>query len=290
MRRAMEWSRGQKCLKNNIEHAGTVEVTVFPSRDGPVHSLNHKIKILYSPSQVYILIKKRESGFSQMQVLLFAMKCKQLFCSCKRSKNSLFLFGCAQFASLSDFFVLLSSCLCLILEHLCTSLSSLLLVDMLHQDTLVLENITLRLQIELVVHVLIKLVSLAIFGKETTENAHASDPNELHGHTCVSSTLSLTSTGMTTFSTGFNIQSCACPRMNSDRFSDDQTVLDETSNLVPRVGISNVGVLVRVEPYFVFAAFHNGSGEALLKDQGAHDQWRPVLISVRQSKSDSKMG
>ena len=60
MRRAMEWSRGQKCLKNNIEHAGTVEVTVFPSRDGPVHSLNHKIKILYSPSQVYILIKKRE--------------------------------------------------------------------------------------------------------------------------------------------------------------------------------------------------------------------------------------
>ena len=82
---------------------------------------------------------------------------------------------------------------------------------------------------------LVKLVSLAIFGKETTENAHASDPNELHGHTCVSSTLSLTSTGMTTFSTGFNIQSCACPRMNSDRFSDDQTVLDETSNLVPEM-------------------------------------------------------
>ena len=66
------------------------------------------------------------------------------------------LFGLALGAALTELLVLLSLGLGLVLEHLGTGLLCLLLVDVLHKDTLVLENVTLGLQVELVVHVLRK--------------------------------------------------------------------------------------------------------------------------------------
>ena len=48
----------------------------------------------------------------------------------------------------------------LVSQHLGPGLLGLLLVDMLHEDTLVLESVTLGLQVQLVVQVAINLLSL----------------------------------------------------------------------------------------------------------------------------------
>ena len=48
----------------------------------------------------------------------------------------------------------------LVSQHLGPGLLSLLLMDMLHQDTLVLEGVTLCLQVQLVVQVAINLLGL----------------------------------------------------------------------------------------------------------------------------------
>jgi len=180
------------------------------------------------------------------------------------------LFGLALGAALTELLVLLSLGLGLVLEHLGTGLLCLLLVDVLHKDTLVLENVTLGLQVELVVHVLVELLSLAVLGQHAAEDAHTTDPEELDWHTGIGSTLALTGTSVATLAAGLGVQSCAGARVNNNWLADDQTVLDETSDLVARVGISNVGVLVGVKPDLVLATLHDGGGEPLLEDERAH--------------------
>ena len=51
----------------------------------------------------------------------------------------------------------------LVSQHLGSGLLSLLLVDELHQDSLVLEHVTLGLQVQLVVQVTVNLLSLPVF-------------------------------------------------------------------------------------------------------------------------------
>ena len=45
---------------------------------------------------------------------------------------------------------------------------------------------------------------------------------------------------------------------------------DFYGDISPRVGISNVGVLVGVKPDLVLATLHDGGGEPLLEDERAH--------------------
>merc|ERR1711935_420121 len=52
--------------------------------------------------------------------------------------------------------------------------------------------------------------------------------------------------------------------------ADDQTVLDQATHLVARVGVGDVGVLVRVQPHLSFATLHGSGGEPLLEDERAH--------------------
>ena len=50
----------------------------------------------------------------------------------------------------------------LVSQHLGSGLLSLLLVDELHQDTLVLEHVTLGLQVQLMVQMAVNLLSLPV--------------------------------------------------------------------------------------------------------------------------------
>ena len=93
----------------------------------------------------------------------------------------------------------------LIGQHLGAGLLSLLLVDELHQDTLVLEHVTLGLQVEFVVQMTIDLLGLTITTEETTKNAHAGHPEKLLGHASVAGTLPLTGTGVTSLAAGLCI-------------------------------------------------------------------------------------
>ena len=79
---------------------------------------------------------------------------------------------------------------------------------------------------------LVELLSLAVLGQHAAEDAHTTDPEELDWHTGIGSTLALTSTSVATLAAGLGVQSCAGTRVNNNWLADDQTVLDETSDLV----------------------------------------------------------
>jgi len=174
----------------------------------------------------------------------------------ERGKNGLVFLGLLGGATLAQLAILLSLRLGLILEHLRTGLLCLLLVNVLHQNTFVLEYVTLCLQVELVVHMFVEFLRLAVLGEEAAEDAHATNPEELDGHASIGGTLAFTGASVTTLATCLNIQSGARTRVNGDGLANDQTVLDQTSHLMARVGVGNVCVLVGVEPDLVLAALH----------------------------------
>jgi hypothetical protein len=72
------------------------------------------------------------------------------------------------------------------------------LVDGLDQHVLVLELVTLCLQVQLVVDVLVDLLRVTILLQKTSENAASSHPEDCLWHTGIASTLSLTEAQMAT--------------------------------------------------------------------------------------------
>lgn len=120
--------------------------------------------------------------------------------------------------------VLDSSGLGLLLEVLGSELLRLGLVDVLHQDSLVLESVTLGLEVERVVpavstarrrivtiwaelgtlnsQVLVDLAALSVLLQQSSEDSHSSEPLHLGGHSGLGGTLSLTGTGVSAQSLG----------------------------------------------------------------------------------------
>lgn len=110
--------------------------------------------------------------------------------------------------------VLDSAGLLLLGEVLGSELLGLLPVDVLHQDTLVLESVTLGLEVESVVpatmsaavplvaktafhiHVLVDLAGLTVLLQQSPQNSHPSEPLDLGRHTGLGGTLSLTETSV----------------------------------------------------------------------------------------------
>jgi len=188
--------------------------------------------------------------------------------------------GDAFLSSPSRLLVLGSASLGLISQLLGSESLGLLLVDELHQYALVLEHITLALDVELVVKVAIDLLVLSVFLQETTQNAHPSHPQFLDRHTRVGGTLALTGTGVTSLSSSQSILPRSGARMNGLRLLDDQTVLDQTTDVLSRVGVGNFVDFIRVHPDFVAPALEHGRGEPLLKSHRRHLQ--PLKFGFQQ--------
>jgi len=193
-----------------------------------------------------------------------------LFGSSKGSEDGSLLFVLLGSTLLSLELVLLSLDMGLRSEHSGSLASGLLLVDVLHQDSLVLEDVTLGLEVKLVVDVLVELLLLSVLGQKSSEDSLASHPHELDRHTRVSGTESLTGSGVSALSSGFGVGSCAGSRVDNGGLLDDQTILDKSSHLMPRVGVGDVLVFVGVQPDLVFAALHDSGGEPLLKKESRH--------------------
>ena len=68
------------------------------------------------------------------------------------------------------------------------------LVDGLDQNGFVLELVTLRAEIEMMVDILGDLLGLSILLEKSSEDSLSSHPEDLRRHSCVSGTLSLTET------------------------------------------------------------------------------------------------
>merc|ERR1719461_1349836 len=85
----------------------------------------------------------------------------------------------------------------LIAQHFGPSLFGLLLVNEFHQDTLVLEHITLGLQVQLVVQVTVDLLGLTVTFEESPQHSHPLHPHLFLRHSSILSTFPLTITGVT---------------------------------------------------------------------------------------------
>lgn len=153
----------------------------------------------------------------------------------------------------------------LISNELRASLLGLGLVDVLHQDALVLENIALDLQVERVVHVLVNLASLAVLAKHPTKHTHASHPDDRRRHASLPCTATLARTAVTSFTLCFGHQTDTVARMHLLRLLDDQAILDELSDGLARVGVADFGSLVGVEPNLALASLEDASRETTLE-------------------------
>jgi len=180
------------------------------------------------------------------------------------------LAGNALFSALSRLLVLGSSGLCLIGQLLRAKRFRLLLVDELHQDALVLENITLALDVKLVVEMAIDLLVLAVLFQKTTQDAHSPHPQLLDGHTGVGGTLALTGAGMTALATRQGVLARAGARVNSLRLLDDQTVLDQPTDVLSGIGVGDLRDFVGIHPHLIPSALHHRGRQPLLQPHGTH--------------------
>ena len=86
---------------------------------------------------------------------------------------------------------------------------SLVLVDGLDEDVLVLVEVTLGSHVEFMVHSTVDLLGITITTEESSENSLSAHPDELRRHTGVSGSLSATGTVMATTSNGSVPSLCA---------------------------------------------------------------------------------
>ena len=128
--------------------------------------------------------------------------------------------------------VLGSSGLSLSLEVLLTDNFSLVLVNLLDENVLVLELVTLGGKVELMVHLAVDLLGLSISLEESTEDTETSHPEDLLRHTGVASTLSLTGALMATLALGLSPLLAAGAGVGGHILSHDQTVLDQLPNVL----------------------------------------------------------
>ena len=144
------------------------------------------------------------------------------------------------------------------------------LVDVLHENTLVLEDVTLGLEVELVVEVLVDLARLAVLAQESAEDTLASHPHDLGGHTGLRGTLAVTLSGTTAGTLGGGGGTGTRSRAADDGLADDLAVTDELADVGTRVGVANVVLLGGVEPDLALTASEDRGREALLCSKVDH--------------------
>merc|ERR1719487_1479865 len=144
------------------------------------------------------------------------------------------------------------------------------LVDVLHENALVLEDVTLGLHVELVVEVAVDLAGLAVLAQEATEDALPPHPEDLGGHAGLGGTLTLTGTGVATLGLGGLVLAGADARVDDLGLDDDVAVLLEAADVLPRVGVADLGDVGRVEVDLALADAEDGRGEALLGAEVGH--------------------
>jgi hypothetical protein len=181
-------------------------------------------------------------------------------------------------------------------EDLGTGLLRLRLVDVLHQDALILEHIALRLLVEGVVagnsnnqhtdptgpliggirtkrkhsQVLVDLACLTVLAEETAEDTLATHPEHLGGHTRIGGTLALTGAHVTTLALRGEQGDRARTRVHRRGLDDNAPIFDELLDVRARVGVADLSLLGRVEPDLALADARDGRGEPLLLTEVHH--------------------
>jgi len=166
------------------------------------------------------------------------------------------LLGCdALLSALAGLLVLHSPGLSLIGQLLGSQSLGFFLVDEFHQNSLVLEHVSLGFDVELVIEMSVDLLVFAVFLEQSPQDSHTPHPQFLNRHASVGSSLALAGTRVTTLSASKGIFPRTRARVNRLRLLDDQTVLDQPTDVLSGVGVGDLIDFVGVHPDFVGAAF-----------------------------------
>jgi len=146
------------------------------------------------------------------------------------------------------------------LEFDLSLLLSLLLVDGLDQNVLVLVEVTLGAHVESVVHSPVNFLSVSISAEESTENSLSAHPDKFAGHTGVLGSLSASHSLMAASALGSVPSLAAGSGVDRDLASHDQVVLRKFANVLAGVGEGNFAGLVGVHPDSLSTALKHCSG------------------------------
>merc|ERR1712002_721244 len=104
--------------------------------------------------------------------------------------------------SVSSSFDLVTTGLSLIAQFLASLLLSLLLVNVFHQNSLVLEHITLGFHVQVVVQMKIDFLLLSVFSQKSSKDTHTVHPHHFFRHPSIGCTMSFTESLMTSLPLG----------------------------------------------------------------------------------------
>ena len=142
-----------------------------------------------------------------------------------------------------------------LLELVGSGLLRFLLLNSFDEDLLVLEHVTLGEHVELVVQSLVNLSLLAELSEESSESSLSPHPQDLSGHSGVTSTFPLSDTAMSAFPLLKEALSGSMSRMDSDVLLEDKTVFDELLNVVAGSSKTDFTQFLVVHPHSVPSAF-----------------------------------
>ena len=188
------------------------------------------------------------------------------------------------------YLVLRTTSLHLVVEHLRARLLCLGLMDVLHQDALVFEDVTLGLLVQGVVtfvpqsgdpikqtnevrcvQVLVDFSTFAVFPQQAAKYPLPPHPLNLGRHPGLGSTLPLTHTCVPTLPLGGEKIASASPRMDNGGLDNYSPILDELLNMRTGVCVANFRLLIGVEPDLTLADVGDRGGEPLLRTEIDHD-------------------
>lgn len=152
--------------------------------------------------------------------------------SCMRSQQLMFLESSSFFLSFSGLLVLDSSSFGRIVHLLRSDVLSLLPMNVFHQHSLVLEYVSLCLLVQFVVKMTVDLLLCSVLLEQSSQDSQSSHPKDLLGHSCISSSLPLSSSSMSTLSSCFKSSSDSSSRTNGNRLSNDKTILNQFPDML----------------------------------------------------------
>merc|ERR1712112_579794 len=143
------------------------------------------------------------------------------------------------FSTLSSILHLHTAGFSLVSQHLSSGLLCLLLV---------LEHVSLCLEIELVIQVSVDFLRLPVSLEKPPQNSHSLHPQILLTCSGISCSLPLSKATVTSFPPGLLVGSNSGSGMDSNRLLDHETILDQLPDIGSRVSVGNLVDLVWVKP------------------------------------------
>jgi hypothetical protein len=116
----------------------------------------------------------------------------------------------------------------------------------------------------------VNLSGFSVLPQQPTQNSLSSHPNDTRGHSSLSGTLSLSWTGVTSLSLCSVSFTDTESRVHNSGFLDDESVSVEFADVLTRVGVSDFGAFIGIEPDLAFAAAKNLGSKLLLRTKIRH--------------------